>query len=170
MEYLCFVCICSIGLVPLVYSQPPGIPPQGGSPPAPGHHNNAHQAQGSPGWREAAQNAEHIMEHLDGIMNKSTADMSEQELQFYYFKLHDYNNDNKLDGLELTKAITHFHADDEDPNVVHQVKPFTDADITGIVDVILKDDDLNDDGLIEYVEFVTAQERQKANRGQGGQT
>lgn len=36
--------------------------------------------------------------------------MSEQELQFYYFKLHDYNNDNKLDGLELTKAITHFHA------------------------------------------------------------
>lgn len=55
-------------------------------------------------------------------------------------------------------------SDDEDPNVVHQVKPFTDNDITGIVDVILKDDDLNDDGLIEYVEFVTAQERQKANR------
>lgn len=36
--------------------------------------------------------------------------MTEEELEFHYFKLHDYDNNNKLDGVEIVKAITHFHA------------------------------------------------------------
>lgn len=35
--------------------------------------------------------------------------MTEEELEFHYFKLHDYDSNNKLDGTEITKAITHFH-------------------------------------------------------------
>jgi hypothetical protein len=35
--------------------------------------------------------------------------MNEQELQFHYFKLHDTDTNNKLDGLELIHAITHYH-------------------------------------------------------------
>jgi hypothetical protein len=35
--------------------------------------------------------------------------MTEEELEFHYFKLHDYDGNNKLDGTEITKAITHFH-------------------------------------------------------------
>jgi len=35
--------------------------------------------------------------------------MTEQELQFHYFKLHDYDNNNLLDGLEIIKALTHAH-------------------------------------------------------------
>ena len=35
--------------------------------------------------------------------------MSDRELQFHYFKLHDYDNNNLLDGLEIVKALKHSH-------------------------------------------------------------
>lgn len=38
-----------------------------------------------------------------------TSKMSEQELQFYYFKMHDSDNNNKLDGCELIKSLIHWH-------------------------------------------------------------
>ena len=37
--------------------------------------------------------------------------MSEVELEFYYFKMHDYDNNNKLDGLEIVTAVTHYDDD-----------------------------------------------------------
>lgn len=49
------------------------------------------------------------MEHLEGIINKPEAQMSPQELQLHYFKMHDYDGNNLLDGLELSTAITHVH-------------------------------------------------------------
>ena len=51
----------------------------------------------------------HIMEHLEGVINKPEAEMSPQELQLHYFKMHDYDGNNLLDGLELSTAITHVH-------------------------------------------------------------
>jgi len=47
------------------------------------------------------------MEDLEGKINKPTDAMTEEELQFHYFKVHDYNDDNKLDGIELITALTH---------------------------------------------------------------
>ena len=35
--------------------------------------------------------------------------MTDEELQFHYFKLHDYDNNNMLDGTELISAMTHYH-------------------------------------------------------------
>lgn len=35
--------------------------------------------------------------------------MSEEELQFHYFKMHDNDNNNKLDGSELIKSLIHWH-------------------------------------------------------------
>ena len=49
------------------------------------------------------------MEHLEGVINKPEAEMSPQELQLHYFKMHDYDGSNLLDGLELSTAITHVH-------------------------------------------------------------
>lgn len=49
------------------------------------------------------------MEHLDGVINKPESDMTPQELQLHYFKMHDYDGNNLLDGLELATAITHVH-------------------------------------------------------------
>ena len=36
----------------------------------------------------------------------------EEAMQFHYFKLHDYDNNNKMDGLELGAAMTHYHDTD----------------------------------------------------------
>ena len=38
-----------------------------------------------------------------------TSQMSEQELQFHYFKMHDTDSNNKLDGCELVKSVIHWH-------------------------------------------------------------
>lgn len=35
--------------------------------------------------------------------------MSEEELQFHYFKMHDNDNNNMLDGSELIKSLIHWH-------------------------------------------------------------
>ena len=51
----------------------------------------------------------HIKEHLKDVVEKPKEDMTDEELEFHYFKLHDYDSNNKLDGTEITKAITHFH-------------------------------------------------------------
>ena len=52
----------------------------------------------------------HVKEHLKEMVDKPKDQMTEEELEFHYFKLHDYDNNNKLDGVEIVKAITHFHA------------------------------------------------------------
>ena len=41
--------------------------------------------------------------------------MTADELQFYYFKQHDYDNNNKLDGIELIQGET--------PNNIRKKKP-----------------------------------------------
>lgn len=42
--------------------------------------------------------------------------MTPQEMEFHYFRLHDSNNDTKLDGLEIMAALSHM-------NVMFEVKP-----------------------------------------------
>ena len=47
-----------------------------------------------------------MLEHLrNQIGDKDTSDMTPEELQFYYFKQHDYDNNNMLDGIELIQGI-----------------------------------------------------------------
>lgn len=50
----------------------------------------------------------HVMEHLDGMVAPEE-NLSEDEVQFRFFKVHDYNNDNQLDGIELIAALTDYH-------------------------------------------------------------
>ena len=33
-------------------------------------------------------------------------------MQFHYFKAHDNDNDDKLDGIELANAMAHYHDED----------------------------------------------------------
>lgn len=49
----------------------------------------------------------HIGEHVGVPVD--TSKMTEQELQFHYFKMHDADNNNKLDGCELVKSLVHWH-------------------------------------------------------------
>ncbi|KAM6406574.1 multiple coagulation factor deficiency protein 2 isoform 1-T1 [Pluvialis apricaria] len=59
--------------------------------------------------KNMVQDKDHIMEHLEGVIEKPESEMSPQELQLHYFKMHDYDGNNLLDGLELATAISHVH-------------------------------------------------------------
>lgn len=52
---------------------------------------------------------DHIAEHMDVPID--TSKMTDQELQFHYFKMHDADNNNKLDGCELIKSLIHWHGE-----------------------------------------------------------
>ncbi|MBN3284051.1 MCFD2 protein, partial [Polyodon spathula] len=89
------------------------------------------------------------MEHLDGVIDKPESDMSPQELQLHYFKMHDYDGNDLLDGLELATAITHVHREEGGENS-HQMN---EEELVVLIDDVLRDDDKNNDGYIDYAEF-----------------
>jgi multiple coagulation factor deficiency protein 2 len=95
-------------------------------------------------------------------MPVDTSKMTEQELQFHYFKMHDADNNNKLDGCELVKSLIHWHDQaNHDPrsgNPIPEPKIFTDAELLAMIDPILDQDDKNRDGFIDYPEFIQAQQ------------
>ena len=101
------------------------------------------------------------MEHLEEIIDKPESEMTEAELQLHYFKLHDYDNNNKLDGLELIQALTHYHHDDDDEeegqeggSKKHQM---SEKEMQELIDPILEEEDDNNDGYIDYPEFAKTQ-------------
>ncbi|XP_063707010.1 general transcriptional corepressor trfA isoform X3 [Culicoides brevitarsis] len=127
-------------------------------------HGNAHghgHAHGQPGQILNQQNLEHEKEHLGehlNVPNLDTSKMSEQELQFHYFKMHDSDNNNKLDGCELIKSLIHWHA--EANNVADDSRPvYTDEQLSNSVDLVLKGMDTNFDGYISYQEYLDNHEK-----------
>lgn len=102
---------------------------------------------------------QHIAEHA--AVPIDTSKMSEQELQFHYFKMHDSDNNNKLDGCELIKSLIHWHEESKDPSgqQPHQEKIFSNDELSALIDPILNADDHNKDGFIDYPEFVRAQHK-----------
>lgn len=100
----------------------------------------------------------HIAEHMEVPID--TSKMSEQELQFHYFKMHDADNNNKLDGCELIKSLIHWHEQEnkEVAGVNIGQKLFKDEELVTLIDPILSLDDSNNDGYIDYPEFIRAQQ------------
>ncbi|MPC48966.1 Multiple coagulation factor deficiency protein 2 [Portunus trituberculatus] len=102
---------------------------------------------------------DHIKDHLEVPID--TASMSDQELQFHYFKMHDADNNNKLDGQELIKSLFHWHDSANHEGKAGHPQPeeklFTDIELVNMIDPILDQDDKNKDGFIDYPEFVQAQ-------------
>jgi len=107
---------------------------------------------------------EHMAEHMDVPID--TSNMSEQELQFHYFKMHDADGNNKLDGCELVKSLIHWHDhsnhDKESDQPLPEEKIFKDDELVNMIDPILATDDKNHDGFIDYPEFVMAQQAASA--------
>lgn len=104
----------------------------------------------------------HIKEHMgEYYQNENMTDElkldSEEEMEFHYFKLHDYDGNNKLDGLELGAAMTHFH-EGEGAARAHNIA-LDDDEMASLIDQILAEDDLNNDGYIDYYEFTHAQRK-----------
>ncbi|GAB0088596.1 nuclear transcription factor Y subunit beta isoform X1 [Sergentomyia squamirostris] len=125
-----------------------------------GHHGGQPQVL-NPG--NIQEERDHIKEHLEVPMD--TSKMTEQELQFHYFKMHDSDNNNKLDGCELIKSLIHWHEQgskeqphgDGQPHV--EEKLFSDEELVALIDPILQMDDLSRDGYIDYPEFIKAQQK-----------
>ncbi|XP_063707008.1 putative cyclin-dependent serine/threonine-protein kinase DDB_G0272797/DDB_G0274007 isoform X1 [Culicoides brevitarsis] len=140
-------------------------------------HGNAHghgHAHGQPGQILNQQNLEHEKEHLGehlNVPNLDTSKMSEQELQFHYFKMHDSDNNNKLDGCELIKSLIHWHEHSTqtpptDGSGSTQMPPEpvplqTDEQLQQMVDPILDVMDKNKDGFVSWEEYVIHDQEQK---------
>ncbi|XP_029449231.1 multiple coagulation factor deficiency protein 2 [Rhinatrema bivittatum] len=104
--------------------------------------------------RNMVQDKDHIMEHLEGVIEKPESEMSSQELQLHYFKMHDYDGNSLLDGLELATAISHVHKEEGGENS----EAMKEDVIVALVNEVLRDDDKNNDGFIDYAEFAKSLE------------
>ncbi|XP_039288527.1 alpha-protein kinase 1 isoform X4 [Nilaparvata lugens] len=93
------------------------------------------------------QEKDHLKEHLHAQVD--TSKMTEQELQFHYFKMHDSDNNNKLDGCELIKSLIHWHA-----HHVGNARVFNDNEFSQVVDMALGKADTDYDGFITWEEYV----------------
>ncbi|XP_071794871.1 multiple coagulation factor deficiency protein 2 homolog isoform X2 [Asterias amurensis] len=115
---------------------------------------------------DVVRNKDHVKEHLDELTgsSKQEKDMNDEELEFHYFKLHDFDNNTKLDGLEILAAISHamgYEADKsknaeaaaEDRNIYY----------AAMIDQVLSEDDFNNDGYLTYLEYVLARRREQRN-------
>lgn len=134
--------------------------------------------------------AEHIREDLENLIpSEDTKKMSPEELEFYYFKLHDFDNNTKLDGLEILQAIQHvMHNEDssehntnaeQDQNQVTNEEINTQTTTTTeeterleddfayfveLIDKVLEEDDLDHDGFLSYVEYVQGRKKDQIKR------
>lgn len=100
---------------------------------------------------------EHLKEHLKEQIDVTK--MSEADQQFYYFKVHDSDNNDKLDGIELSNAMAHYHDEEQGESK----EEYTETELGSMVDQILDEDDLNKDGYIDYPEFIQSQQRDEAD-------
>lgn len=92
----------------------------------------------------------HLEEELsDGPVNKKVEEMNSEELQFHYFRQHDFDHNDKLDGTELMMSLSH-HQRESGTNS----RAFNDDQLVGIVDEILKRHDKDQDGMMTFEEYV----------------
>ncbi|PSN44538.1 hypothetical protein C0J52_14683 [Blattella germanica] len=116
--------------------------------------------------------ADHIREDLgEWVSNVDTHKMTPEELEFHYFKLHDFDNNTKLDGLEILQAIHHTVHYNEEQNEEGEDKEKEVADNTNrsdqddfnyfveLIDQVLEQDDLDKDGYLSYIEYVVGRQK-----------
>lgn len=127
-----------------------------------GHHDHPQQILNA---ANIVHEKDHIQEHMEVPLD--TSKMTEQELQFHYFKMHDADNNNKLDGCELIKSLIHWHEQGREAGGAHPgEKLFKDEELVTVIDPILSVDDNNNDGYIDYPEFIQSQQNAAATNRQ----
>ncbi|XP_055523817.1 sex-determining region Y protein isoform X3 [Wyeomyia smithii] len=139
--------------------------------PQPGHGQfQGGQPQQVLNTHNLQQEKQHIAEHMEVPID--TSKMSEQELQFHYFKMHDADNNNKLDGCELIKSLIHWHDAKEGEAHDHEggeqraeAHPQDDDTLQSLIDPIMNLMDKDHDGYISYMEYRQAELLQAAKDG-----
>ncbi|CAK8678874.1 unnamed protein product [Clavelina lepadiformis] len=97
---------------------------------------------------------EHLKKELSGLVDVAVDSISYEHMEFYFFRLHDLNKDGSLDGNELYSALTETSSkvvlNIENATAEEKEKYFIDA-----VDVLLKETDENDNGLVSWTEYLS---------------
>ncbi|XP_055643497.1 multiple coagulation factor deficiency protein 2 homolog [Toxorhynchites rutilus septentrionalis] len=101
---------------------------------------------------------DHIQQDLKqlSISEDELARMTDEEKNFYFFKLHDSDNNDHLDGLEILHAATH-HSDSH----VHKLDREDENNsaenaVIEVIDDFLAYADLDQNGLLTYPEYMKA--------------
>merc|ERR1711874_378375 len=102
----------------------------------------------------------HLELELESFNFTSVENMTHEERDFHYFRLHDFDKNDLLDGLEVLKAMSHSHA--------KIMKEEADIDssfdeMVGMIDKVLERDDANKDGFLSYSEFVAGRRREESD-------
>merc|ERR1712029_524971 len=110
----------------------------------------------------------HISDELDeAYTQEAVENMTEEERDYHYFRLHDFDKNDLLDGLEVFKALVHEHEhnkNDGGENDGKEPKQNFD-DIVEMIDKVLEQDDANKDGFLSYSEFAAGRRRAFAETG-----
>ncbi|KAL1444917.1 hypothetical protein MTO96_045313, partial [Rhipicephalus appendiculatus] len=94
---------------------------------------------------EVVRDLDHIKEDVAKMLHlQSTGELSPEEVYFYYFRMHDFDENNLLDGHEIKVAMLHTVA--HHPGGENSVP---EEAIASYVDAALKSD-ANHDGFISY--------------------
>ena len=105
----------------------------------------------------------HIKEHLKEEIDLTEDQMSDEDFMFHYFRLHDYDGNRKLDGLEIMHAISHYQ---NESGITDKESTSEEANAK-TVDEILSMDDLDSDGYIDYPEYVAANKKNEESTKNG---
>ncbi|XP_015925288.2 multiple coagulation factor deficiency protein 2 homolog [Parasteatoda tepidariorum] len=107
---------------------------------------------------------EHLKFDFADIFGPLTALFTDDKMDFQYFAVHDYDSNNKLDGLELFIALGH-ESDHEHHD--SKTKEKQNEDIERQIDDIFQDHDRNDDGFLDFREFLSVQRDYPDLAGEG---
>ncbi|KAI7900908.1 uncharacterized protein BX663DRAFT_515683 [Cokeromyces recurvatus] len=111
----------------------------------PGTHQYTHHSN----YGDEKNNKHHIEEHIQSMLNNSsTTPISNDDMIYYLFVIHDVNGDGYLDGHELRSAFTDFDSNEPIPSL---------EEVTEMVDHVMLEDDKNGDGLISWNEYLESQ-------------
>lgn len=119
---------------------------------------------------ELLHDTEHIEEHLqEYISDPDLTNLTDEEIEFYYFQVHDTDKNSKLDGLEILQAIMHTrhhkHKDDEEEDQDgEETQSVEDDDFNyyiELIDKVLSEDDKNEDGYLSYAEYVEGRKKEQ---------
>ena len=72
------------------------------------------------------------------LYNFLTVNMTEEERDYHYFRLHDFDNNDLLDGLEVFKALIHEHEDGNNQDTGNDGVKKSFDDIVEMIDQVRK--------------------------------